>query len=143
MDSGKARKIAEAMQEALGLIEKDFGIKFNVGNATYSPTNVRFKVEAAEVSTDGIVLNREADAYKQLQAMYSLPDLGTLFVSVGKQYKIVGIKPRSDKFPILATQVGNGRTYKFTIKAVGGKDPYASPVPPPRGLTAAEALAKM
>lgn len=130
MDRDKARKVSEAMQEALGLIEKDFGVKFKVGNGTYNESGVTFKVEAAELSKDGLVLGKETVHYRQFQKRYGLPDLWTVVSFGGKQYKIVGLKPRADKFPVLAQR--DGRTFKLSVEQAGGKDPYKyneSPTP--------------
>ena len=41
-------------------------------------------------------------------------DLGRKEIIAGIKYELVGLAPRSPKFPILAKRVDNGITYKFT-----------------------------
>lgn len=126
MNPEKIRQMRVAMTEALSLIEKDFGVKFAVGNASYTLANVTFKVTGSEIAADGTVKSPDVDKYNQYKGIYGLPDIGTTFRSGGREFKIVGFKPKSPRFPVLATSA-DGRTYKFAVESVTGKgrSPFA------------------
>jgi hypothetical protein len=43
---------------------------------------------------------------------------GKIFGSGGNRYKIVDIKTRNRKYPVIAEQVGTGKRYKFPVATV-------------------------
>lgn len=108
--------------ELLGLeqVGKEEGFTIRLGNATYSNSNVTFKLELSTVNEDGSVNTKEATDFKNYASMYGLNpnDLGRTFEHIGDVYTVVGCKPRSRKFPILCKN-SQGKVYKFneaTIK---------------------------
>jgi hypothetical protein len=114
------RKDLEALKWVFADIEKKFGVKVALGSASYTDSNVIFKLELNEVASDGTVLTREADAFKQLAPYYGLQasDFGRTFQMHGKTFKIVGLKSRAHKQPILAET--DGKRYKFAAETVKG-----------------------
>jgi len=118
------RTLRREIDEALRPIAKQYNISLACGNGAYGGANGHLKVEVAIKSADGSVLNKEAQAFKTLAPQYGLQasDLGTNFTSRGKTFKIVGLKPQSYKYPILAEEVtGLHRTFKFPSEHVKAK----------------------
>jgi len=126
LDRATVKKIRELMQTALDDldVEEEIGqkIKFSVGNASFSGNSVTFKVEGATMGEDGQVNNKAADDFRRYANLWGLSpdDLGREISVNGKTMTIVGGKPRSKKYPILAENMGNGKIYKlsaWTVKA--------------------------
>lgn len=130
MNRAKVKALHEAVSEACKQIASEYGLSYVEGRGSYTNANVTFKVGFAEVGEDGTARTREAEDYERVQEMYKLPPLGSTFRHVGEEYRIVGWKARSTKYPILAERVRDGQQYKFakvtvTLAATGGrvKDP--------------------
>lgn len=101
-------EINAALQE----VAAKHGITIKLGNGTYTSVSADFKVSlkvegAAESELDNWAL------------FHDLPKglFGRTFKSGGETYTISGVKPRSSKFPILATN-SQGKTYKFPVETV-------------------------
>jgi hypothetical protein len=119
MDRKKVKQIREALNDVdFSEIEKIFGVKVKFNGASFSSSNVVFKVELSEV-TDGEVQTPEVVAFKTNAAFYGLSpeDLGAEFKHGRKKYKIVGLKTRNRKFPIIAED-SNGNRYKMPADLV-------------------------
>jgi len=71
-------------------------------------------------TADKPVLTEDETMYDLNQKMYQLPKRGTVFISQssGEQFKIKGWKSRSHKYPIAATRLKDGASYKFTVAQV-------------------------
>ena len=130
IDRDRCKTIRKHLEDALELFNKaNPDIVAHVGNASYSHHNATFKIEIASVNTDGSVETKEARAFKQCAVMLGLipENLGDIFTVRGQSYQIVGAKPRSPKYPILAER-SDGKVFKFpestVIRALGvRKDP--------------------
>ena len=114
MDRDKCRMIRDVLNEELQACAEKLGLVISIGNATYTDTNVTFKVECAEISEDGTVMNKEASDFKSGAYLYGLEpeDFGREFESNGKVFKIVGLKARSRKYPVIGEDV-QGKRFKF------------------------------
>jgi hypothetical protein len=92
------------------------GIAAEVGQCTYDGTgsNATFKVIFSRVGDDGIVETPEATAFKQLSKEYGVPAeaLNTDVNINGKVVTLVGLKPRSSKYPFLGRRT-DGSVYKY------------------------------
>jgi hypothetical protein len=110
-------------QEAERVLKEHFGDKMSVtykgGSFGVSAT---LKFDFAEVSETGEVLSQEADDFRKMAAWFGLKatDLGRKFRwHDGKRYEIMGMKPRSRKYPILARRVDSlDKCMKFTADSV-------------------------
>lgn len=106
------------MEEVLGLLNSHFedrGIKVTKGNGKYDDTSLTVPITFNEPNEEGVVQTQEEKDYELLAGsfgLYGVP-LGTTFIFKGDTYTISGLKPRSRKYPVLAKQVANGKTYKF------------------------------
>jgi hypothetical protein len=134
------RMLRAELELALAAVGEKHGIKINVGNASFTSSNVTFKVEAAIIGEGGVVINKEAAAFKALAVSYGLlpDDLGKTFTtyaygggSKAPTYEIIGAAPRSFKFPILGKRA-DGKIFKFppntVIVGLGRKVMPAAPL---------------
>jgi hypothetical protein len=94
-------------------------MEFRVGNATFTESNVTFKIEVALVGENGEVKSKEAESFKKFAVVYGLKeeDFGKSFKSNGHTYKICGLKTKSGKYPVIAER-DNGRRFKFGAEYV-------------------------
>ena len=112
--------LGTAVEQALQKVGEEFGVKIQRKSGTYSPTSYTMKIEASVIGQDGIVLSREAEDFKTYCHMFNLEpsDFGKTFVVDGTIYKIKGLSIRSSKFPILAENMLNGKTFKLPERTV-------------------------
>jgi len=109
------------MEHDLQPLAKELNLRIIAKGGSIGETSVIVRIEVAEEGEDGVILNREAEDFKALAAVYDLSpdDLGRKFKdSTGKTFQIVGLKSRSSKYPILATS--GGKRYKFPVETVKG-----------------------
>lgn len=109
------------LEAAIAPIMKEFGIVGRVGNASYARegTSGTFKLELATQDAGGNTMTKDAEAYRTYAALYKWKV--ALFATVdynGKKFKVVGYLPRSAKFPILAENLADGKTYKLPERVV-------------------------
>lgn len=103
-------------------------VQIELGTMRYNSTSFKatLNVSNVQITESGDILSKEAQDYLELTKRgwlpYSeLPELGAKFYSGGKEFTIVGAKPRSSKYPILAKQVDKGVNYKFTLETITKK----------------------
>ncbi len=115
----------DALHDKLGETLNKFALENNLayieGRGKYSDTAVTFSVEFASINKSGVVESQKAlafDSYKGYHDGLEKANLGDKFIAGGHTYNISGYAYRSRKYPILAIQRGNGREYKFTVRAV-------------------------
>jgi len=118
MNRDTARTIERRVLTLLAPLENDGQLKISPKGGTMGSTFVTLKIEVAEVAKDGTTASREAADFKAWAKFYGLhaDDLGKEFVDRGERYEIVGLKPKSHKFPILGRN-RNGTIYKFPAEA--------------------------
>jgi hypothetical protein len=114
MNRETARAIERQVLELLAPMESDGQLKITAKGGSVGTTFVNLKIEFAEVGKNGLAESKEAADFKALAKFYGLnaDDLGRHFVSRGERYEIVGLKPKSHKFPILGRN-HDGKIYKF------------------------------
>lgn len=120
IDREACRYLRDAIDENLAEIAAELGVSIKAGSASFTGTNVTFKVECALLDTSGQAQTKESDAFKLYADSYGLKadDLGREFVDRGRRFKIVGLLPRSTRFPILCQQIGTDRRIKFPAETV-------------------------
>lgn len=108
----------------LGAVLDQFGednsISLELGNCSFTGDNATFKLVCSTIAEDGNVNTKESSDFKRYaEYSYGLsPDaIFTTFTIRGKQYQLVGCKPRSPKYPIIGKDE-NGDLYKFNDIAV-------------------------
>lgn len=123
MDRETAKSIRFALEGSpfLTSIESALKVKIKVGNISYDPVGgtASVKLEVAEIKADGSVASKEVAAFKRECGLYGLPAdaLGKTIKYAGRTMKIVGLLPKSRKFPILCEEL-DGRRIKVTAEGV-------------------------
>ena len=114
-NKASCRVLRNVVEETLQEVAKEHGVCIKVGSGSFSGNNFTFKVEASVIGANGIALSKEAESFKMLAKAYNLEasDLHREFTFRGDAYKIKGLSSRSEKFPILATKLSDGKTFKF------------------------------
>jgi hypothetical protein len=104
------------MDEALAPLE-EIGIHAKTGHISYQDQNATVKVEISVIGDGGEVVTKTALDYDRYRELHDLPERGSTFTSQGTLYTITGFKPRSRKYPVIATRA-DGKGFKFPIDAV-------------------------
>lgn len=110
-----ARTLSEAVIEAVQPVAEKFGVQIKQGNGSFTPTDYKIKLICAVQSTDGTYETPERTDFKQFAPIYGVTasDIDMEFKWNGEKYKLIGIKPRSKKFPFIGQRVEDGRKFKF------------------------------
>jgi len=129
LDKNNLKTLRSAMESALEQVTKQYGVKFRVGSARFSPDAATFKVEVATVSTDGVVNTKKVAEFKHCCHQYGLKEehLGVYITYNGMQYKISGLFLSSWRYPILADRISDGKTFKLPESAVASLTSVVSP----------------
>ena len=102
-----------SINSKLAELESDFNIKIKLGRISYSDSNFTSKVECNLVK-DGQVIETIATDFDRYKDAWGLQfSLGYTFLSNDVRYKVVGLKPRNRKYPIIA-ETFRGTRYKFS-----------------------------
>lgn len=93
----------------------DPSLTFKVGNIRYDIDGRQATIKLEVASNDAGGFRDEAREALQ----YSSFEYGQTFTNwEGQTFKIVGYKPRSRKYPVIAERVSDGKKFKFTRSAV-------------------------
>jgi len=125
IDCGAARILKERMEEALKPIGEEFELDLKLGNYSWEKTgeNATFKIEVATLGESGEVKSRTVLDFQDCAWRWGLEptDLNRKFIFRDEYYELIGAKPRSYKFPLLAKLCRNEKVYKFHPDSVKGK----------------------
>jgi hypothetical protein len=119
-DRSACRLLRDRIEEVLSEVAIPLGIHLEVGRISFYPENATVKLTAS-VIRKGKVASREANNFTSHAKLFGLNPkwLNQEFTSFdGAKYVIVGCRPRSRKYPILAKSVTNGRNYKFAPESI-------------------------
>lgn len=121
MDRAKVKMIRDEMTNALNEMGARHGLSFDLGTITFTDTDFSVKVRGIDhdVTTAGSALeldwNKNKARYPELAGVV----LGQRFRNdKGDVYRIVGLKPRNRKYPVIANRVSDGKGYKFSPYAI-------------------------
>lgn len=119
-DRTNLKLIADDLKTALATVEEKYGIKFTYKGARFSPELATFKVEGATVSTDGTVASPERQDFLACCHLWNLPKeiLDQAIVLGGETYTVTGLNTRSDKYPVTAKRVSDGKRFKLGADGV-------------------------
>lgn len=101
------RATCKLMRDEINLALADLGkryeLKIHAGNASYTDNSVTFKVECLLEGFD-----KAKDQFEECAHLFDLTkdDYGRDFNFRGRTFKLVGLKPRSPKFPIIGFRAG-------------------------------------
>lgn len=121
IDKANCKLLRDELEKVLEPFGKKFGLSCSTGSGRFSENSFTLKVEMATIDKDGKVQNKEAEAFRLNAFMYGLkPEhLNQTFTSWnGEEFEIIGLATRSTKYPILAKNLDNGKTFKFPAEQV-------------------------
>lgn len=116
------RKNLETMRNSindkLSELESEFNIKIKLGRISYGDNNFTAKVETNLVK-DGKVVETIAIDFDRYKDAWGLKfPLGYTFHMTDSIYKVVGLKPRNRRYPIICEALNNGKRYKMSEERV-------------------------
>ena len=112
------RQINSELEAALKQVAEKYGLEVKLGNTRFTGDNFTTKVQVATVGEGGITMSKEATDFNRYKTILGFNmELGQEFQRSGKTFTIVGLKPRSKKYPILA-KCSDGKTYKLPVDLV-------------------------
>lgn len=116
-DRNTVKNLRSDIDSALAVLSKKYGIEISAGNASFTSSNVTYKVQAAVKSSNGVTMTKEASDFN-IYASRLLPDfkIGQTINLQGKQYTIAGWKTRVQKNPVLVTR--DGKQYRVSIDMI-------------------------
>lgn len=117
-DRQNLKPLRQDIDKALKAVAEKYGLSLMLGNIRFNESSATCKLEARVTEKTGEP-TMAAD-FRALAPTYGL-ESSLLYQTVlmdGKFYKIVGLKPRNRKYPIIATRVDTGKRYKFPASVV-------------------------
>ena len=113
-------ELRKDLNAVLEVVEELHGIKLDIGKITYGAESCRMQLTATCATDEsGTALNKAELEYNKMVEYHKTfsPEkeflaLRDKFISNGAQFKIVGWKPRSRKYPLLGMNE-KGTRYKF------------------------------
>ncbi len=112
------RQINSELEAVIKQVAEKYGLEVKLGNTRFTGDNFTTKVQVATVAEGGITMSKEATDFNRYKTILGINmELGNEFERNGNTYTIVGLKPRSKKYPILA-KCSDGKTYKLPVDLV-------------------------
>ena len=119
MDRTLARKISQEAEVALKAIADKHGLTVKWKGGSIVDTSAVLKFEFSDMTPEGLVLNKDAVAFLDNCERWGFTedDLGREFDYAGEKRKIVGLRPRSPKYPIIV-ECADGKVVKMPLGMV-------------------------
>ena len=124
-DKKNLKALRQDMNAALKAIEAQYGIKIQVGNASYSDNEVTFKTKCNTIGEGGKAQTKEANQWKLYAELNGVGQfsVGDRITIQGKVFTIEGWNTRARKSPVMIKEVGTNKTYKCPARVLEGKLP--------------------
>ncbi len=130
------RNLRENLNAKLAALGNELGLSLKLGNCTYGMANATFKLEVAPLNSDGSPpVTKESDDFMMHARSFGLQptDLDKSFSEGGYTFTVVGLKPRSHRYPVVCRRK-DGKMFKFPAdrvqRALGGSPtPQSQPTP--------------
>ena len=120
-DRSSLAEMREAINNRLSFLELDYNIKIKLANISFSDKHFTAKLECNLV-IDGEVKEGIANDFEENKELWGLKfPLGFSFHDGNSIYKVVGLKTKNRKYPIICESLGNGKRYKLTRNFVNVK----------------------
>ena len=119
MNRTRAQQLRNEMDALMdALREKGLAVKFD--RTRFTNTYVTFQVTDVEERADGLLMTREAMAFKVIANSKGMsPEwLGKSFQFQGEKFRIIGYKTRGKKYPMLCERVEDSKLFKFSVASV-------------------------
>ena len=123
MDKNKANICREILNKMISENKEELiknAIDMQVGSGSYGDSNVNFKLSCSDISSDGTIENAMRSDYRRSCRGFLLePEwLDKSFLLGTTEYKIIGLKTRSSKYPVVCTKKSDGENYKLPADSV-------------------------
>lgn len=118
LDKMEFDQVRVDITDALKEVGAKYGLSFRATNISYTSTNATIKLEASCLTPSGEVIFKEAEDFKKMAELYGLKpeDLGKTFEYIdGINYQIVGLKPKSRRYPILCKNLQNLKLVRLNL----------------------------
>lgn len=116
-DRATVKRLRDEIDAALASISSKYGIEISAGNATFTSSNVTFKVQAAVVAESGMVMSKSVSDFNMYARMNGLrASIGDTFNHQGRMYTVVGWKARARKNPVMVEC--NGKSFRAPIELI-------------------------
>ena len=108
---------------ALAAVAAKHGVKINLGNCRFSPSEANFKLNVCTIGTDGTVVDAEVEALKSAYVIEyvigtTAKNLDRHFTAQGMTFVLTGYKSRRRAYPFRARDVNTGKTYFLPARIV-------------------------
>lgn len=128
------RNLSKDIQDALDAVAKKHGIVIKVQTGRFNAEMYRASFEATLNQQDkGILAQADRLYYEKAASSFGIDlakfPFGHVFSHGRKRYQVSGLNPNAKSMPLLATEVGTSRTYKFPVYALTGELPALMEVP--------------
>jgi hypothetical protein len=119
-NTANLKMLEASIDEALKPVAEKYGIQIKRLGGSFSPSDFRVRLECAVKNEDGTFETSERADFKLFAPTIGLSssDLDTEFEYNEVKYKIIGMKTRSHKYPIIGERVPDGKRFKFPASAV-------------------------
>jgi len=111
------RELMAEVKKALEPVAERYGLTLDrKGRSFYrDKVPVMFELLVTKEDENGVALDGKAQEFKRHASLMGMKasDLGREFTYAGKVYRITGMNRRAKKYPILAEDVRQGKSYKF------------------------------
>lgn len=116
INEAKITEIQNQLKEAIKKIEQENNVTINFGsisyNSAYYTSNMKVITNEKSERVSGVF----ESICKKLG--FSQNIIGMQFENKGSIYKIVDIKTRNRKYPVIAESMSNGKMYKYSVTHV-------------------------
>ena len=115
INRASCKTIRDQLNAELKAVGEKLGLTIHAGNASFTDTSVTFKVECILEGVDKGKENFERDCF-----LFDIPKstYKSEFGFQGRRWILEGLKPRSPKYPIIASKVGENGNYKLPERAI-------------------------
>jgi hypothetical protein len=119
MNKKNAQLLREILKDVLTEPLKNHGLKFELGNARFDNDSVKFN--GFVISLEGGLSQEEKDLKQELEWRSEYPhlielDSNRVAENQGKQYTLVGYKPRARKNPFIVREMQSMKDYVISEK---------------------------
>ena len=112
------KDLRKDIDNALKSVAEKHGLSLMLGNVRFTEDSFTGKLEAR--ITDRVGEPTMAADFRSMAPSFGIPSsyLHRIVTINGKRYKIVGLKPRNRKYPIICENTANGKRFKFSAFAI-------------------------
>ena len=116
IDRQAIKMLRGEIKAALSEVEQKYGLTFDLGGATFTPREFNVKLSCTLNDANGEAVSIEALDFQRYAKSFGITkQLGDKVLTMGNTYEIVGLKPRSHKYPLLVKD-SNGKLYKLPAR---------------------------